>query len=210
MPARIECLLKFLWKNRKTVQHLNFVCNANNKKILIDFRKIDERNSRVGETRNLRAFFHETGHLFDHQAYSPKTTIYDHLISTGFNDILKQDYLNYANNILTSNGLSAISDFNALSHKAIDLLSDDLRFDEHLRSSVSDMIHGLTNEQVFGEYGHFKPGYWNRVPVAKETIAGMFEGWMTNNERAIILQKYFPNAYKQFLEAIMKMEARNP
>ena len=175
------------------------------KKVNLNITKIDNRSKRIGDTKDNRLFFHETGHLFDDRVL--RSTGGKKVVNelTELKDKLEKDYLNYANKILKNNKLKGLKSLSRLSKEQKSILGQDLREDEHLKNAISDIVEGLTNGRVVGGYGHGK-NYW-KYPMAleQETIAHSFEAKMMKGERKEVFTKYFPNAFEYFNDYINKL-----
>lgn len=65
--------------------------------------------------------------------------------------------------------------------------------------AISDIFDGVTDGHIKGTYTHSKiKGYWQSVgALEKETFAHMFQAQFNPDDYAL-LEKYFPNALKEF------------
>lgn len=173
------------------------------KTVHLNISKIDARSARIGDTKDNRLFFHETGHLFDNNVLGENRKIAIEL--NNLYDKLNDDYLYYANKLFKEKGLSPLKSFNKLTMEQKRILVEDLYDDMHLKNAVSDICGGLTNNRIQGAYGH-DSGYWKRLyAVEAETVAHMFECTMMKGERLEIFKKYFPSSYSYFYDYIMNL-----
>ncbi len=165
----------------------------------------DARVQRIKDSSDCRVFFHETGHLFDHQVLDGK------FISSHLSELRKhieKDALNHANRLFTNAGVASIRSFSRLTSEQKKILCVDLYEDIHLKNAVSDIYDGLTNHRVTGGYGHQSPpNYWKRPgALERETVAHLFEAKMMKGERLDILKRYFPQTWDYFEAFIHTLE----
>lgn len=176
--------------------------NPATKEVNLNISMIDERSRRIGDTKDNRLFFHETGHLFDDNVLRKTKNIRIADDLTELRNKLEEDYLNYANKVLKDKGLKELKSLARLSKEQKETLNDDLRKDIDLKNAISDILEGMTNGRVgghdAGHYGHGK-NYWNRtMALEKEATAHLFEAKMMKGERKEVFTKYFPNTFRYF------------
>lgn len=159
----------------------------------------DPRSTRIGAVKDVRLFFHETGHLFDYNVL-PGTSITAHL--PDLRKKLRADAVAYVNQIATANNSTYV--YKTVSHLSLAdryAVTKDLCTDKDLKNAVSDIMGGLTNGTLQGNYGH-KKSYWRGTALENEAIAHMFECTMLGGERLTVFKKYFPTAYDYFITYI--------
>jgi hypothetical protein len=176
--------------------------SAFSKTIKMDIGKTYDDDIRIGQQSGTVTFFHEAGHVFDYRAY-PGQLIRDEI--QDYHKLLGEDYLQYANALLKSAGEEPLSKLAQISVTQKHVLLKDLFDDEDLKSSISDIVGGLTNRELTNHWGH-SVRYWARSPVEEEAFANMFEAMMLKGERLDTMQAYFPNAYAELVRAIRKLE----
>ena len=171
-------------------------------KVYLDLSKLGPKESRLKLETNLVTFFHETGHMFDWQAFgypSLREQIGD------LDKTLRADYTAYAKRLLEQKGLGEFHGLSRLTSDQRMALSMDLYDDMHMKSSVSDIVGGLTKNTVQGGWGHSKE-YWKYQKPSVEAMAHMFEAKFMKGERLETFKKYFPTAYQKFEDAIKTSE----
>ena len=74
--------------------------------------------------------------------------------------------------------------------------------DMHLHSAVSDLMNGISQENISGIAGH-KEEYWKQDTqnITSEAFVHLFE-CQFDKERYDEMKKYFPNALKYFEKLI--------
>ena len=115
---------------------------------------------------------------------------------------LRADAVAYINRIAKLN--NSTQTYKTVSHlTAADryAVNKELRTDPHIKNAVSDIMGGLTNNNVIGVYGHNK-SYWKGKALEQETIAHMFEAMVMGGERLATFKAYFPTAYEYFIKFI--------
>lgn len=128
---------------------------------------------------------------------------------------------------LIENGLlskSVISDYNKLQNlakgygksikemlysrypKAFEDNITDIKLKEAYRG-ISDVIHGMSNSDIFLGYGHKRAGYWDKEKaLEKETFAQYGRTVFNGNEDAIkLFRELFPNSWKEISETMERM-----
>ena len=171
-------------------------------KVYLDLSKLGPKESRLKLETNLVTFFHETGHMFDWQAFgypSLREQIGD------LDKTLRADYTAYAKRLLEQKGLGEFHGLSRLTSDQRMALNMDLYDDMHMKSSVSDIVGGLTKNTVQGGWGHSKE-YWRYQKPSVEAMAHMFEAKFMKGERLETFKKYFPTAYQKFEDAIKTSE----
>lgn len=137
-------------------------------------------------------FFHEIGHLVDFKARGTNKRV--SLATRKFGDLIRSDALAYMESYAKKNG----------SLDAVLRISQEIG--RHAEASyaakyhaISDIFDGVTDGRIKGEYKHsHEAGYWQKAgALEKETFAHMFQAQF-NREEYELLQKYFPNALKEF------------
>ena len=132
-------------------------------------------------------WFHEHGHMIDDLSGNVS---YRNEI---FLDSLKKDY----NDLLHK---YAIKHPNLEYSEIYSLISTDLS-DMRKHSAVSDLLHGLSKENIEGCATHPRrkdgSSYWNDVSLCQEAFAHMFE-CQSDSLRYDQMKKYFPNSLKTF------------
>lgn len=161
--------------------------------VTMDIRAIDARDLIRGDPISLTTFFHETGHAFDALAYgdSSLSTV---LANGSFRKTLRDDYLNYASGVLGTKVLSV----SAINPSQTSRLAREISKESAKKHAVSDIVEGLTAGKVADGYGHGK-SYWRGLAVEQETVAHMFAAQTLGGDKEKVMQEYFPNAYKMFL-----------
>lgn len=172
------------------------------KAIHMNMDAVGSESREIGQTRNVLTFFHEAGHLFDHQAFAGQR-LRDAL--GAFDEALTADYLAYANRVLEANGEKPLGSLARLSTMQKALLNSDLYEQANNKSSISDIVGGLTNNRISNGWQH-STDYWQSHSPSTEAIAEMFEAKMMKGERLEAMKSYFPNAYQQFEDTLRKLE----
>jgi hypothetical protein len=172
------------------------------KRITMDISKPRGEDKRLKQSKATTTFFHETGHLFDWQAFDG-TRLQDAL--GDFDATLESDYLARANKLLDAAGEKPITSLARLSVTQKHVLTQDLYTDRDLKSNISDIVGGLTNNRLTNGWGH-SADYWKRMSPKVEAVAEMFEAQMMKGERLEVMREYFPTAYDQFVQTIKKLE----
>lgn len=166
------------------------------RKVFLNLDVIDERSKRIGTKKDVRLFFHETGHLFDYNVL-PNMTIHAEL--PDLRKKLRADAVAYVNSIAKANNSAqtyrTVSHLTASDRQAV---CTELATDPHIKNAVSDIMGGLTGCTVQGLYGHRK-SYWTGTALEQEAIAHMFECTMIGGERLDVFKRYFPTAYDYFI-----------
>lgn len=149
--------LAFWRKNAGMIQG-DFYCGGGTahylpyaKRIDLNLSRRDARGDRFKTNTNLIAFFHETGHMFDYQAFGGMPLRYS---MPDLDKKLRADYLAYARELLKQKGLGTIRGLGNLTFDQQMALVQDLSIDPHLKSSVSDIVGGLTKTRLQGMWGH--------------------------------------------------------
>ena len=139
-----------------------------------------------------RTCFHELGHNIDYEARGQSKRL--SLSSSKFGALIRSDAAAYIEKFKKKNGdLDAFAKIS----KEIGYKTDRAYATKH--HAISDIFDGVTNGQIKGRYTHSQePGYWQGAgALEKETFAHMFQAQF-NPEDYALLQKYFPNALKEF------------
>ena len=166
------------------------------RKVFLNLDVIDDRSTRIGTKKDVRLFFHETGHLFDYNVL-PNTTIHANL--PDLRKKLRADALAYVNSVARANNSTqtyrTVSRLTSGDRYAV---CKELLTDPHIKNAVSDIMGGLTNGTLQGQYGHRK-SYWTGTALEEEAVAHMFECTMIGGERLAVFKRYFPTAYDYFI-----------
>lgn len=147
------------------------------------------------------AYFHEFGHLIDKKASGTNSKL--SMSSSVFGEAIRNDVKDYINKFQEENGT-----FGAY-RKLSEELGANMSIEEAAKfHAVSDIFDGVTKGQISGRYGHSgKPGYWQQDgALESETFAHMFQAQF-NDEEYALLEKYFPNALKEF-ETLIERAAK--
>lgn len=167
------------------------------KRIHLDLNQTDDRCKRVGLGKDYRTFFHEAGHLFDHQVLrQPGVRLSDRM--PDMRSKLESDFIRHANLVLSKQNIQPIKSVARLTDAQKKALRMDLWDDVHLKNAISDITEGLTNTRVFGGYGHGKKYWTHPASLERETFAHMFEAKTIKGERLAVMQEYFPDTYAYF------------
>ncbi len=175
------------------------------KEVHLNIGASDPRSAAAGyPTSDVRTFFHETGHLFDAQAFTGTQLRLE--LGQAYELALGKDFTAHANKVLAAAGEPTIkSSKSPLTDRQKAALSHDLRQKPHIQNAVSDIASGVTNLRVMGWYGH-KANYWKTQTPGVEAIAHMFEATYLKGERLTAMQEYYPESYKLFIDTITKLE----
>lgn len=141
-------------------------------------------------TGKLSTYFHEVGHLIDHNTHDREFFISD---DKKFLECLKQDMENY----ICRTKIKYSCDTN----EAYEIISDELWGDWY--AGVSDIFGSLTDCRCQGNWGHH-PNYWrcDESLIRKEAFANMFEAVMSTKEKQEAMIHFFPSAFNRFNELI--------
>lgn len=173
------------------------------KTVHLNIDRIDNRSSRIGDARDNRLFFHETGHLFDYQVLETGN-ITDRL--PNLKQSLMDDVTAYANELFASSGVKQVKSLARLNTRQKELLINDLYADADIKNAVSDIIGGLTNNRVLGKYMHAKEYWTSPKALEQEAVAHMFEAMMMKGDRLETFQTYFPSSYRYFKKLFDALE----
>lgn len=90
--------------------------------------------------------------------------------------------------------------------KAFEENITDIKLKETYRG-ISDIIHGMSNGDIFLGYGHKKAGYWDKEKaLEKETFAQYGRTVFNGYEDAIrLFRELFPNSWKEISETMERM-----
>lgn len=168
------------------------------RRVNLNLSEKNAKSARMKTDTNLITFFHETGHLFDYQAFGGASLRYS---MPELDKKLRADYLAYAKELLKQKGLGTIRGLGSLTYDQWRALVQDLSTDPHLKSSVSDIVGGLTKTKLQGMWGH-PASYWKTRKPSTEAVAHMFEAKYMKGERLEVFKKYFPNSYQYFEDSI--------
>lgn len=135
----------------------------------------------------LATYFHEVGHMIDHQAKSG-TRLSD---DAAFGDALRADCSRYIAGVQQQ---YACSQQEACGYICAELMSD-----VNLYSDISDIMGSLTDCACQNIWGHTR-AYWRENPkrFRREAFANMYSAAMRSPQRTALLQFYFPTACKRF------------
>lgn len=170
------------------------------KRVNLNLSARNAKNDRMKTDTNLIAFFHETGHLFDYRAFGGVPLRYS---MPDLDKKLRADYLAYAKGLLKQKGLGTIRGLGSLTFEQQMALVQDLSTDPHLKSSVSDIVGGLTKNKLQGMWGH-GASYWKTTKPSTEAVAHMFEARFMKGERLEVFKAYFPQSYQYFEDTLKK------
>jgi len=148
-----------------------------------------------------RIFFHENGHHIDHQARGTSAKL--SLSSKKFGDLIRSDAAVYIESFKKKNGELRL--FERISQE-LGRYSDTSVSDAAKYHAISDIFDGVTNGQIRGRYRHSQElGYWQSDGALEaEAFAHMFQALFEPEDYAM-LQKYFPNALKEFENLIERI-----
>ena len=158
----------------------------------------------IGYSKNMVAFFHETGHWLDYNALGQGKAIREGLPK--LIELLIKDALNYTNSFLDGKGTVTNFARNTKAEKALfHQISYEIWEKSSTNSNISDIFEGVTNGKIVDGYGHGL-SYWKRPKqLEKEAIAEMFETMATSGTREEAMEKYFPSAYRYFKSYIQEL-----
>ena len=154
--------------------------------------KMDLAKDALNTRGKYSTFFHEFGHLLDDKGNHLDRAKMSY--SVKFYDKIVEDWEN-------QKAKYAGKPWPYVKGKII----EELRKDGDLASGCQDIIGGLTLNEVRAGWGH-STDYWTRredrrIDIISEMFAHMSSGY-TNPERLAVMQKWFPEACKEF-EAIV-------
>ena len=174
----------------------------------------EEDNKKAGFKLGMLGFLHETGHWLDSNRFNEIDGLNKRMPKLF--DVLKKDMINYINSKGKQNSkdYSPIKDINKSSIKNIsknikELITNEIKKNIDVNSNISDLMGGLTYEQIAGYeinglYGH-GVDYWRYESyndfvemIKSETVAMMFETLGSGGDRLIVMNKYFPNSWIYF------------
>lgn len=138
-------------------------------------------------------WFHEHGHMIDTFSGGISYKNKNYIKS------LKKDYNNLIHKFM--------KEYPDLSYEQIcDIIGEQLP-DMRMDSAVSDLLHGLSDEKIFGCATHGKrldgSSYWNDKSISQEAFAHMFE-CQSDEIRYAKMKEYFPYSLKEF-ERMMEL-----
>ena len=172
-------------------------------KVTLNLRRVDKRAKSMHAKSNIRALFHETGHLFDNKAYKG-TTITQEMPELAKK--LKDDFLRYANGELKKCGMKPVADLGALTTRQKMILSKSV--DGDIKSGISDLAGAMTGSAVQGRYGH-DAKYWQRShALESEAIAHIFEATAVKGAKLQHFEEVFPDSVDYFRQTINRLEGR--
>lgn len=168
--------------------------------IHFDINENNPRSSKMGFSKNMTTFNHETGHWLDYNLFkSENKTLRDKL--TDFSNLLEKDALKFVNRISGRNQNNQITTFSRNTQEEKDLFNRIGRLltkKADFLSGVSDIFEGLTNGKLVDGYGHGK-SYWRRSQqVEKESIAHFFDALADGGKREQYISTIFIESYKIF------------
>ena len=83
-----------------------------------------------------------------------------------------------------------------------------IKYDYDEYSSVSDLLHGLSNEKIMGCAFHPKrlngDSYWKENKIQEEAAAHMFECQFSSTRRKIMLS-FFPRALRYYEDKLKSL-----
>lgn len=141
-------------------------------------------------TGNFSTYFHEVGHLMDHNARNGHTWLSSDEI---FKESLQRDVESYIQHVIIN--------CNCERDEAYEIISEEISGNQ--LSSVSDIFGSLTSCRCQGTWGH-SVKYWADDPtrIEKEAFANMFEASVGSEHKTKLMYKYFPHAYERFLNIV--------
>ena len=134
------------------------------------------------------AYFHEFGHKIDFEARGTNTRL--SLSNYKFGELIRSDVKAYIENFQAEKGTFG----------AYRMISESLKSDDAVAlHAISDIFDGVTDGGIAGRYGHsLERGYWQSPgAIESETFAHMFQAQFNEKEYKL-MEKYFPNALKEF------------
>lgn len=137
------------------------------------------------------AYYHEVGHLID-----DRSRLFGCSSGQGeFGGLLRQDFDMYVRRVTDEYGFSGRDE-------AYAYISSSLLVDRDRKSTVSDLIGGLTGNECIGAWGHWDDRYWNNYKaLEKEAFAEFFEASMGADALTVqYIREVFPRAYEEFLK----------
>ena len=172
----------------------------------------EEDNKKAGFKLGMLGFLHETGHWLDSNRFNEIDGLTKRMPELF--DFLKKDMINYINlrgkeNSKSYSPIKEIDDIKNINKNIKTLITNEIEKNIDINSNISDLMGGLTYEQIAGYeinglYGH-GVDYWRYesynefVAIIKsETIAMMFETLGSGGERLIAMNKYFRNSWIYF------------
>lgn len=180
--------------------------------IEMNLSRKDPRSAAAGYSRtDIVAFLHESGHVFDRELnlrwYLPT-----------LRRKMQDDFLRFTDGILGTSNQNCVelaSDrkkgiYHALDHYHLFSEEDKKRIiasvagrettTKDIRSSILDMMEGLTNYQIQYGYGHPTNDYWRKDPnnISREAIAHLFEAVMKGGVRYTEFRRFFPETMQYF------------
>ena len=134
-------------------------------------------------------FFHEFGHLLDHNAIGKGHTYY-FTFSSKFRKSLYSSLEKEYNKLLRPDGTLKKEVWNDLRYTGSRWESNDIT------AGIQDMISGLSHDANRIKWGH-KKSYWLRDEslLSQETMANFNDIWRDPKKLAYV-KKYFPESYK--------------
>lgn len=134
-------------------------------------------------------FFHEFGHLLDHNAVGKGHTYY-FTFSTEFRKTLYSSLEKEYNKLLKPDGTLKEEVWKDLRYKGSGWESNDIT------NGIQDIISGLSHDANRIKWGH-KKSYWLRDEslLSQETMAHFNDIWRDPKKLAYV-KKYFPESYK--------------
>lgn len=129
------------------------------------------------------AWFHEHGHLID-----ALTGYMSH--ESAFYEALNADYIDLMSKFTESD------------------IEQMIKYDYDEYSSVSDLLHGLSNKKIIGWPFHPKrlngDSYWKENKIQEEAAAHMFECQFSSTRRKIMLS-FFPRALRYYEDKLKSL-----
>lgn len=135
----------------------------------------------------LSSYFHEVGHMIDHQARASGRLSED----VAFFDALRADCQNY---------MAAVQvRYRCSPSEVCQYIRRELVSGLNTCADVSDIMGSLTDCTCQGLWGHSR-NYWRQYPprIQKEAFANMFSAAMSGGQRAAAVKRVFPTAYRRF------------
>lgn len=137
-------------------------------------------------TGAMSTYFHETGHLLDHNAGNGHAWISS---DPEYRACLERDFKAYCQKTLL--------DEHCAPDDVYDIISEEISGND--MAGVSDIFGSLSNCVCQGDWGHSRD-YWAGDPtrVEKEAFANMFEASIGDEQKRENMKRYFPTAYAKF------------